>query len=129
MTRTYSQSKAFEDRLAGAESGANGLGLAPIAYVAARIIGVEDIGRTITISNASGIACTLPQDSDNVNIPIGAWGRVIQLGAGLVTMTAGSGATMRLGNATAKFLQRYGVVRWEKIAANTYSVSGDLALS
>lgn len=129
MSKTYRQSAPLQDQLDSAVDKTLGLGGAPIAYAAAHQICADDIGKTITISNASGIACTYPQDSADLGIPIGASGRVIQLGAGLVTHTAGSGATLRLGNATAKQLQRYGVVRWEKISANTYSISGDLALS
>jgi|SRR6266850_7444987 len=129
MSTTYRQSKSFDQQLDDAVKQSSGFGAVPTAYTAAHTIDETDIGKTITISNASGVACTYPQDSANDRIPIGASGRVIQLGAGLVTHTAGSGTTLRLGNATAKQLQRYGVVRWEKISANTYSISGDLALS
>lgn len=129
MSKLYKQSVSFGDRLENAEAASAGYGLPAVTYTAARIIGVDDIGRLAIITNASGIACTLPKDSDDINIPIGARGRVMQGGAGLVTMTAGSGATVRKGNATLKLLQQYGIVTWEKIAANTYAVTGDLALS
>lgn len=129
MTLTFRQSKSYDQQLESAVQGSSGYGLAPLAYTAARIIGPDDIGRLITLSSGSGLACTLPKDSDEPRIPIGATGRVMQLGAGLVTMTAGSGATVRASGLTLKALQQYSVMTWEKIAANTYVVYGNVAAS
>lgn len=49
----------------------------------------SDCGKTITFNNASPITVTLPN-----SLSAGFWCNVIQTGAGQVTLSAGSGATM-----------------------------------
>lgn len=54
---------------------------------------LADAGKTITRSNASASTQTLPQNSD-VAIPTGTIINIINIGAGLVTFAAGTGATI-----------------------------------
>ena len=87
-----------------------------------------DAGKLVTLDNAAAITLTVPQDSD-ATIPVGTYVDVMQLGAGQVTVVAGSGATLRVSGATAKARAQYSRLGVQKIAADTWSVFGDLAAS
>ena len=87
-----------------------------------------DVGKLVTLSNASAITLTFPQDSD-ATIAVGAYGDLMALGAGQVTGVAGTGATLRVSGLTAKSRAQYARMGWQKIAANTFVIFGDLAAS
>lgn len=75
-----------------------------------------DAGKTITLSNASPVAVTLPQDS-TADLPDGAVVTFYNLGAGVVTISQGTGATLQGGAIT---LAQYAVTSVIKLSANTY---------
>jgi len=77
---------------------------------------VGDAGKTITLSNASPVAVTLPQDS-TADLPDGAVVTFYNLGAGTVTISQGTGATLNGGSIT---LAQYEVTSVIKLSANTY---------
>lgn len=77
---------------------------------------VGDAGKTITLSNASPVAVTLPQDS-TADLPDGAVVTFYNLGAGTVTISQGTGATLQGGSIT---LVQYEVMSVIKLSANTY---------
>lgn len=54
---------------------------------------LDDAGRQVTMSNASSSTLTVPPNS-SVAFAVGVRVQVIQLGAGAVTLTAGSGVTL-----------------------------------
>lgn len=87
----------------------------------------SDVGKLVTLTNASAITLTLDKDADEA-IPVGGEVAFIQLGAGLVTVAAESGATIHNDpNATSlAFKGQYGRVLATKIAANTWLLSGDM---
>lgn len=87
-----------------------------------------DAGKNVTLSNASAITLTLPQDSA-ATIAIGTYVDLTQLGAGQVTVVAGTGATLRTSGLTAKARAQYSRLGVQKISANTWSLFGDLASS
>ena len=87
-----------------------------------------DAGKLVTLSNASAITLTVPQDSD-ATIAIGTYIDGYQLGAGQVTVVAGSGATLRVSGLTAKARAQYSRFSLQKVSANTWSLGGDLASS
>lgn len=87
-----------------------------------------DGGKLVTLSNASAITLTLPQDTD-ATIAVGTYVDLMQLGAGQVTVAAGTGATLRTGGLTAKFRAQYSSCGVQKISANTWRLFGDLAAS
>lgn len=87
-----------------------------------------DCGKLVTLSNGSAITLTVPQDSD-ATIPVGTYIDVMQLGAGQVTVAAGTGATLRISGATAKARAQFSRLAVQKISANTWSLMGDLAAS
>lgn len=86
---------------------------------------LTDTDKLVTLSNASAITLTLPQDSD-VAVPVGARIDFAQIGAGQVTVAAGTGATV---NSTPglKFRAQYSSVSAIKRAANTWLLVGDLS--
>jgi len=87
-----------------------------------------DMAKLVTCDNAGGITFTVPQDSDAV-YPIGHFTEIMQLGAGQITVAAGSGATLRVSGLTAKARAQYSRLGVQKVAANTWSLYGDLAAS
>lgn len=87
-----------------------------------------DAGKLVSLSNASSITLTLPQDSD-ATIAIGTYVDLYQLGAGQVTTVAGTGATLRTSGLTAKARAQYARFGVQKVSANTWSLFGDLAAS
>lgn len=87
-----------------------------------------DAGKLVTLSNASAITLTVPRDSA-ATIPVGSYVELVQLGAGQVTVAAGSGATLRVGGLTAKARAQYSSFGVQKIAADTWRLYGDLAAS
>jgi len=88
-------------------------------------IAAADRGKLVTQSNASAITTTFPQDSADTGIQIGSWGEIMQIGAGQVTCAAGAGATVQ--PTTKKCRAQWSRLFWQKTAANTYVLSGDLA--
>lgn len=87
-----------------------------------------DAGKLVTLSNAGAITLTLPQDSD-ATIAVGTYVDLYQLGAGQVTVAAGTGATLRTSGLTAKARAQYARLGVQKVSANTWSLFGDLAAS
>lgn len=87
-----------------------------------------DFGKLVTLSNAGAITLTVPQDSD-ATIAIGTYVDLYQLGAGQVTVAAGTGATLRVSGLTAKARAQYSRLAVQKVSANTWSLMGDLAAS
>jgi hypothetical protein len=87
-----------------------------------------DAGKLVTLSNAGAVTLTVPQDSD-ATIAVGTYVDLMALGAGQVTVAAGSGATLRTSGLTAKSRAQYARLGVQKIAANTWSLFGDLAAS
>lgn len=90
-------------------------------------VAAGDVGKLVTQSNASPITTTLPADTD-ASIPVGSWVEVYQLGAGQITVTAGAGATLNA-SPTGKTRAQYSRLFAQKIAANTWALSGDVAAS
>ncbi len=85
-----------------------------------------DAGKLVTLNNGGAITLYLPQDSD-ATIAVGVYIDGYQLGAGQVTIAAGSGATLRVSGLTAKTRAQYSRFSVQKVSANTWSLAGDLA--
>lgn len=113
--------------------------LATTAFVAARArvvtanaqttaytLVLTDAGKAIDITAATGVAATVPPNS-TVAFPLGTVVEVSQLGAGQVTITAGSGVTLRSSGAKLKTTGQYSACSIRKIATDEWLVSGDLA--
>ncbi len=86
---------------------------------------LADDGKLITCDNGSAIALTIPPSS-GVNYGIGTQINIMQLGAGVVTITAGVGVTLRSNGSKLKTNGQYAVATCCKIATDTWVVVGNL---
>lgn len=82
-------------------------------------------GVLITLSNSSPVAFYLPQDSE-VAFPVGSVIEGYQLGAGLVSVFAGTGATVNARGGAVDSAGQYSFFAATKVAANTWALTGDL---
>ena len=87
---------------------------------------IADLGKLVTLSNASSITLTLPPSvfatGNTINIQ--------QIGAGQVTLSQGAGVTITSTGATAsapKLRAQYSAATIICTASNTFTVLGDLA--
>lgn len=87
---------------------------------------LADDGKLVTCDNASAITFTVPPNS-SVAFGIGTQINIMQLGAGQVTIAAGSGVTLRSAGSKLKTSAQYAVATCCKIATDTWVVVGNLA--
>jgi hypothetical protein len=85
-----------------------------------------DDGKLVTCDNGSPIALTIPPSS-SVNYGIGTQINIMQLGAGVVTITAGVGVTLRSNGTKLKTNGQYAVATCCKIATDTWVIVGNLS--
>ena len=86
---------------------------------------LADDGKLVTCDNGSAIALTIPPNS-SVAYGIGTQINIMQLGAGVVTITAGVGVTLRSQGSKLKTNGQYSVATCVKIATDTWVVVGNL---
>lgn len=85
-----------------------------------------DLGKLVTLSNASGITLTVPPSVFSAGNQI----HIQQIGAGQVTLAQGSGVTITSTGATAsapKLRAQYSAATIICTGSNTFTVLGDLA--
>jgi hypothetical protein len=87
---------------------------------------LTDDGKLITADNGSPIALTIPPNS-SVAYGIGTQINIMQLGAGVVTITAGAGVTLRSSGSKLKTNGQYAVATCAKIASDIWVVVGNLS--
>ena len=85
-----------------------------------------DFGSMLTLSNASAITLTVPNES-SVNFPVGSSINFTQLGAGQVTVAAASGVTINSQGAKTKTTGTYAVGSLIKMSSNNWLLFGNLA--
>jgi hypothetical protein len=85
-----------------------------------------DAHKTVTMTNASASTLTVPPNS-SVTFAIGDQINIMQLGAGQVTITAGSGVTIRSSGSKLKLTGQYSVATVVQIAADTWMAVGNLS--
>ena len=85
-----------------------------------------DAHKTVTMTNASASTLTVPPNS-SVAFAIGDQINIMQLGAGQVTITAGSGVTIRSSGSKLKLTGQYSVATVVQIAADTWMAVGNLS--
>ena len=86
---------------------------------------LADHGKLVTSNNASAQTITVPPNS-SVAYPVGAEITLTQLGAGQVTIAAGSGVTLYSADSELKTRVQYSTAVLTKIASDTWLVAGDL---
>jgi hypothetical protein len=87
---------------------------------------LTDSAKFVTLSNASAITATIPPNS-SVAFPTGTQVNLMQLGAGQVTVAAGSGVTLRSAGTLVKTSAQYAVATLLKIDTDTWVLVGNLA--
>lgn len=87
---------------------------------------LNDANQTVTLNNASAITFTIPLNA-SVALPIGTKIYLIQLGAGQVTVAAAGGVTLHSYTSLVKLAGQYADGKLEKIATDTWILSGRLA--
>lgn len=107
-----------------------GIPAVPSIYTSSANSTVDDIDKLIVLNSGSAINYTILQDSDMAR-PIPLWNSFVflQLGAGLATVVAGSGATVNA-TAGAAGLAAAGQYAWfgvMKTGANTWVAIGNYA--
>jgi len=86
---------------------------------------LSDDGKIISLNNAASITATIPPNS-SVAYGIGTQLNFLALGAGVVTITAGAGVTIRSDGAKLKLNAQYAVATCLKIAADEWVAVGNL---
>lgn len=90
---------------------------------------LDDNGKLVTLSNASGITLTIPPNS-SVVYPVGAQLNLAQLGAGQVTFAGGSGVTIVSTGATAsapRLRTQYSTATAVQTSTDNWLVMGDIS--
>lgn len=119
------------NKIAGARTSGNHVLTRPTTYAANQqtvtsySFAATDFGRIVEFNNASPITATVEADSV-VNFPIGTQIRVLQTGAGQVTISPDTGVTVNNANGL-KTAAQWSEIMLTKRAANTWVVTGDAA--
>jgi hypothetical protein len=87
---------------------------------------LSDDGKLLTCDNAASIALTIVPNS-SVAFGIGTQINVMQLSAGVVTITAGAGVSLRSEGSKLKTKGQYAVVTCVKIDTDEWVVVGNLS--
>lgn len=85
---------------------------------------LTDAHKVVTLSNASAITLTVPPNS-SVAFEIGDQVNLLQLGAGQVTVAAGSGVTLRAQGSKVKLFGQYAIGTLIKIASDEWVFVGN----
>jgi len=92
------------------------------AYTAA----LTDRGRIVTMSNAAANVFTIPPNA-SVALPIGTEIRVLQIGAGATSITAGAAVTLNgVVTGSGALTGQWDEVRLYKVAADTWYATGEI---
>jgi hypothetical protein len=92
------------------------------SYTLARV----DAGKLIEMNVATSNSLTVPPNS-SVAIPVGSVVNIRQYGAGVTTVAAGSGVTIRSRDGLLALAGQYAEATLSKRATNEWVLSGDLA--
>jgi len=88
-------------------------------------LALTDAHKVVTLSNASPITLTVPPES-SVAFETGDQVNLLQLGAGQVTVAAGSGVTLRSEGSKLKLTGQYALATLVKIATDEWVLVGNL---
>jgi hypothetical protein len=88
-------------------------------------LALTDGAKLLTLTNAAAITLTVPPNS-SVAFPIGSQVLLYQGGAGQVTITPGSGVTIRSSGAKLLLVGQYAVAGLVKVATDEWVAFGNL---
>jgi hypothetical protein len=101
------------------------LNLALSEQTASYTLVLADAGKDVSINSASAANLTVPPNSE-VAFSVGTQIVLEQLGAGQITVVAGSGVTINARGAALKLAGQYAVALLIKRATDTWTLSGDI---
>ena len=101
-------------------------GLTVVTEAAAQTFALGDANSFQVSSSAGAVTWTVPPNS-SVAFEVGTAIQIFQSGTGQVTVTPGTGVTLRSPNGT-KVSQQYGVACIVKVAADEWALYGDVTL-
>lgn len=100
----------------------------PVTITANATLTIAALYNTVLVNSASAVTATIPPVAD-VPWPLGAKIRVVRMGAGEVTIGAGSGVTRRSGVASGsapyRVAYQYSVIDLTHVATNEWVLSGE----
>lgn len=132
---TYPLSEAYVDGdvLSAANYNATNEGVNDLAFAVINAqtgtsytLVLADVAKVVTLSNAAAITLTVPPES-SVAWPAGTTIVLAQLGAGTVTVAAGSGVTINSVSSNLDISDQYGVATLLKTGTDTWLLFGALA--
>ena len=88
-------------------------------------LALTDAAKVVSLTNASAIALTIPTNS-SVAFPIGTQILLYQGGAGQVTITPGSGVTIRSQGTKLKIFGQYAIAGLVKVDTDEWVAFGNL---
>ena len=101
-------------------------GIATNVRTTSYTLAASDAGKAVEFNAGSAVTCTVPPNS-SVAFPVGTIIEVAALGAGQVTLTPGSGVTLRSASGL-KLRTQYSVSAIRKRATDEWVCAGDLAV-
>lgn len=90
------------------------------------ILALADAGTAVEFTSASTVTVTVPPNS-SIAFPVGTVIELAQFGAGVLTVAAGSGVTIRSANNLLSARTQYSTLSLRKRATNEWVLAGDLA--
>ncbi len=100
--------------------------IVPNRQTASYTLALTDVTKVVEMNVASSNTLTFPPNTD-VAIPINSVGEWAQYGAGQVTLTPGSGVTVRSSGNKYKSTAQYSQGSWRKVGTDEFIVGGDLS--
>jgi hypothetical protein len=97
----------------------------PTILTTSHTLTLADQNSVLPMSNASAITLTIPNDS-TANLIVGGYVEVHQRGAGQITFAAAGGVTLSVRGTFTKTNAQNSVAGLRKLAANLWSLTGDL---
>lgn len=89
-------------------------------------LALTDVNDTVTMNNAGANTLTVPANA-TVAFPVGSKIDIVQLGAGVTTITGASGVTINgVAASSGAISARYKTARLVKLATNTWVCTGDV---
>lgn len=132
---TYPLSEAFVDGdvLSASDVNATNEGVNDLAIATfnaqtgtSYTLALTDLAKLVTLTNAAAITLTVPPNS-SVAFPIGTQVLLYQGGAGQVTITPGSGVTIRSQASKLKLSGQYAVAGLVKVDTDEWAAFGNLS--
>ncbi|CAH1658773.1 hypothetical protein CHELA1G11_12858 [Hyphomicrobiales bacterium] len=89
-------------------------------------LALADLGKVVEMNNGSAMTLTVPPNS-TVTFPVGGRIDLTRLGAGTLTIAAGSGVTIRSAGGKLKIADQYGMASLYKRGTNEWVLAGGLS--